>query len=348
MHRVCCCDGCPTDCCDFWACSPTAPITVTISGSTESTSECDQGQTLTTETVFWQITATMTRVGTDCASYRYVASQGELEYTKTIRTYETTNGGVCDAPPGPCDYTHCDDCQCRTPEARPCIEETWTYNGTAYGGGADCVTATIYEPMIPTLPKGQKALLTIACFPGVCTPCAEPVLIITLDDRAETQPALCNLGGSSVNCGSVDATYTVTCLNCCDFPGCSSTTVEAICLPAVVMHGTGCLNATTFDNAFSSHLLGFGGAYANGQYPGFWFPESNGCWPAEQGVTIDTCNYFNGDEYFATWQHPIIPNDPVFWCYKLDASTPEGYSFLCDAGQMSCTCRHRRVVQWTM
>lgn len=78
----CCCtkESCPA-CCDFWACSPSSPFTILLTGSWVSEETLSpSGQVFTTGQINWSITATLQRTGTDCATYRYYANTCTFSY----------------------------------------------------------------------------------------------------------------------------------------------------------------------------------------------------------------------------------------------------------------------------
>ena len=78
----CCCtkESCPV-CCDFWACSPSTPFPILLTGSWISSETLSPtGQVITTGEIHWSITATMTRTGSNCATYRYYANSCQFSY----------------------------------------------------------------------------------------------------------------------------------------------------------------------------------------------------------------------------------------------------------------------------
>jgi hypothetical protein len=126
IAAACCCtEECETDCCDWWACSPAGPITVTLSGSAiveRKILPSASPTTLIVKEVYWTITATMTKSGTTCDFaaagspslnwpnlFRFSAQQVDFSYQRIERTYDVGSYHVCQnfCPPQCCtaDYT---------------------------------------------------------------------------------------------------------------------------------------------------------------------------------------------------------------------------------------------------
>ena len=112
IAAACCCqEGCETDCCAWWACSPTGAITVTLSGSAVTNRKILPSSTPTTlavEEVYWTITATMTKSGTTCDFaaagapssnwpnlFRYSAQTVDFSYQRITRNYDLGAGATC-------------------------------------------------------------------------------------------------------------------------------------------------------------------------------------------------------------------------------------------------------------
>jgi hypothetical protein len=94
IASACCCgeEPCAGGCCDWWSCSPTAPINIVLTGSATTNIRILPGtQVLLTEEVTWTITATLTRSGSSCTPsgpppynnlFRYSAQTCNLAYSK--------------------------------------------------------------------------------------------------------------------------------------------------------------------------------------------------------------------------------------------------------------------------
>jgi hypothetical protein len=109
----CCCqkESCP-DCCDFWACSPSGPFTIVLTGSwIEQETFSPSNQTITTGEIHWSITATVQRTGNSCATYRYYANSCDFSYEYIQRIWSVGGSDVpTDGSGGgvPSDYQICD------------------------------------------------------------------------------------------------------------------------------------------------------------------------------------------------------------------------------------------------
>jgi len=338
MHRVCCCgNACPAECCAFWTCSPSAPINVTLSGTSSWTDNCDDGVSRVLATCAWTITATMTRTGRSCANYRYSANTCNLDATWTRYEYTQSLGTVCDAPPVPCQFDHCDDCQCQQVKRELCKTTTHTFNGTVNG-----VSSPAQPACVPSVWFGYhvaNAVLTIFCQDSPCTTgCAEPVILFTPGNMCESNP--CGTGQ-----GCIDAAYSVTCtaVNCCDADAaCSTSGTEAICLGCFSLVGRGCLNAQTFDDPLR-HPVG----PVMGDLP---FVASPGAWNCPGAfstpVPLD-CNSYSFQTKLCDWCSHTNP-DVMMSCYKLDPLDPQGFSLLCEPQPLCCSTTFTQAVTWNL
>lgn len=339
MHRVCCCGGCPIDCCAFWACSPTTPIDITLSGTSTITDVCDDGEDRLKATAAWTITATMTRSGTDCETYRYSATSCELTATWVQYTYTQSLGSVCDAPPAPCQYDHCNDCQCEQVKRAICTTKTYTFSGTING-----VTSPANPACLPTIWNGYHvsgAVLTIFCEDSPCSAgCAEPILMFTPGDNCETS-------GCGAGVGCIDVSWSITCgtENCCGVqPECNTSGTEQACLGCWSIVGTGCLNGLTFDNA-RKHPVG----PALGDSPFVAIDPTSMCASGGVGpavVPLD-CNSYTFDSKVCDWCSHTNP-DVLYQCSQVDLGVPEGYSFLCDPQPLCCSTRVSQALTWNL
>lgn len=104
IASACCCsEGCETECCDWWACSPAGPINVVLTGSAVTTRSIAPGsQVFVIEEIHWSITATMTRSGNTCAIsapytnlHRFTAQTCVFSYQKITRNYDVGKWHVC-------------------------------------------------------------------------------------------------------------------------------------------------------------------------------------------------------------------------------------------------------------
>lgn len=105
VTSACCCNqGCQTDCCAWWACSPDGEINVTLTGSKIVTRTITPGgQNWIEEEISWSITATMQRTGSTCTDtspgypnlYRYEAASCEFSWEKVRRLYSHGNRKTC-------------------------------------------------------------------------------------------------------------------------------------------------------------------------------------------------------------------------------------------------------------
>lgn len=349
MHRVCCCNACPTSCCDFWDCSPTGAINITLSAASETRDYCDNGQELVYEEVFWEITATLTRSGADCDSYRFTANEANLEITYKRRIFATTTGAVCDAPPAPCQYDHCTDCLCGTPQAAVCKLTEWTYNGPINGGGGSCLNADArYAALVPS-----GAVLTIACAANHCDhPCVNPVLLWTPADACESDPC----GGPG---GCKPFTKTILCnpVACCDQdPECGTTASEDVCLPCFVLVGRGCLNADTFTGARASPYTGPGAPPTTGdpnpEFPMSGFPYTAAvdyCGPTATPAWVQpyTCETQDLQTKTCDYCWYALP-DAVQTCYRLDPANPGNVLVICTPNPPCCSTRTKQAITWNL
>jgi hypothetical protein len=331
VHRVCCCNGCPTTCCDFWSCSPTAPINVTFQHNVELREECDNGQSLTTIEGQVTITATMTRTdNADCNLTRYVANQVTLNIQWTQRVYNFENNAVCDQPPHPCIPDYCDDCICDVPEKYLAYTRTWTYNQVLNGAGnVNLQPLAWYTPRVP-----RNAALTILCHAGQCDPeCVHPVLIFTPAKTCEVPPGGCtDSNGDPYAC--IGMQETVTCgpvYTCLADPICTFNQVVPYCVKPFAIYGRGCLSATSFDDPYHDvlsldKLSEFPLTYSAAD------PSTIDCNP----LTVD---YKLGDS---------ITTFDAFPCLETDLSDPSGVRIVCTPTPVTCSERIRKTYQWTM
>lgn len=350
MHRVCCCGGCPQSCCDLWSCSPAGPINITLSGTSETYDLCDNGFDYVHEEVTWEITATLTRSGRNCNAYYFSTNTANLEITYKARIWAETTGAVCDAPPAPCQFDHCDDCVCHPPSREVCKLTTWTYNGPIAGSGPAFIVDPRYAALVPA-----NAVLTIACAANQCdSPCVNPILLWTPADSCEE---------SSCPNGCKDFTKTVTCgtIACCDTdPECGLTQPEAVCLDPFILIGRGCLNADTFNDPRAVPYNAIGAPPTTGDpnplHPLGGFPLSAAygyCYgnPASPppGGQLDpfTCGPFN----FAAKNCDYCwydPQDVIRTCYQLDPANPSNVIALCTPAPPCCSTRARQAITWNL
>ena len=337
MYRVCCCSGCPADCCAFWTCSPSTPINVTLSGTSSWTDVCDDGVERLLATAAWTITATMTRSGTDCASYRYSAATCNLSATWVQYEYTQSLGSVCDAPPAPCQFDHCNDCVCEQVKRAICTTRTHSFSGTVNG-----VAVPAQPACIPSTWSGNHvpgAVLTIFCQDSPCTTgCAEPVLLFTPAD-------MCEVSGCGTGFGCVDASYSITCgtENCCGAQAhCGTSGTEYTCLGCFSLVGRGCLSATTFDDA-KRHPVG----PAMGDLPFTAVPTVSDCPGSPEGILPLDCQSYSFTSKVCDWCSHTNP-DVLYNCYQVDLGVPEGYSFLCQPQPLCCSTRFTQAVSWNL
>lgn len=353
MHRVCCCGGCPQSCCDLWSCSPSGPINITLSGTSDTRSVCDNGQELVHEEVFWEITATLTRSGRNCNVYYFSANTANLEITYKRRIFTTTIGAVCDAPPAPCQYDHCTDCICGTPQAAVCKLTEWTYNGPINGGGGSCLNADArYAALVPS-----GAVLTIACAANHCDhPCVNPVLLWTPADVCESDPC----GGQPGGCKPFTKTITCNPVACCDQdPECGTSASEDVCLSCFVLVGRGCLNADTFTGARASPYTGpgapptFGDPNPEFTMSGFPYTAAvtycgvNGDPTANQWIGPGTCESFDKQTKNCDYCWYALP-DSVMTCYRLDPANPGNVLVICTPQPPCCSMRTKQAITWNL
>lgn len=109
IAAACCCGGtCPTSCCDWWACSPTTPKTMKLTGSRVETKYITNEagafvHTLVVDETHWDLSGVVTRSGSTCTQvpplytniYRYSATSLTLSYIRTRRFYSTGNRWIC-------------------------------------------------------------------------------------------------------------------------------------------------------------------------------------------------------------------------------------------------------------
>ena len=242
-HRWCCCDGCLTDCCSWWACGPSTPKTATLTIVSSITAVCSDGVDRVLEDCTCTVTAAMTRTGTSCATYRYSSPTATIASTARIYGYWNSIGDNCDAPANDCVERHCDDCACGPARVGLCRTTTYTYNQTVNGVGGTA-NVTPHSHLCPA-----NAALTILCDGNDClVNCKQPVLVFTPATSCEAgTPAYCFDYTKSISCETV---------NCCELEidcGTSGTETgafqpwELYARPGV----SACLDATTFDNPYA-------------------------------------------------------------------------------------------------
>lgn len=109
IAAACCCGGtCPTSCCDWWACSPTTPKTMKLTGSRVETKYItDEAgafvHTLVVDETHWDLSGVVTRSGSTCTQvpplytniYRYSATSLTLSYIRTRRFYSIGSHDYC-------------------------------------------------------------------------------------------------------------------------------------------------------------------------------------------------------------------------------------------------------------
>lgn len=109
IAAACCCGGtCPTSCCDWWACSPTTPKTMKLTGSRVETKYItDEAgafvHTLVVDETHWNLSGVVTRSGSTCTQvpplytniYRYSATSLTLSYIRTRRFYSIGSHDIC-------------------------------------------------------------------------------------------------------------------------------------------------------------------------------------------------------------------------------------------------------------
>lgn len=173
IAAACCCGGtCPTSCCDWWACSPTTPKTMKLTGSRVQTRHItDEAGTfvhnLVVDETHWEVTGVVTRSGSTCTQvpplytniYRYSATSLTLSYIRTRRFYSVGNRDTC--------TTYCFEQCCHSAPNGACTNITGQIQTVPEGpcDGPLCTT-------IPGVPTYQDNLN--ACFCWNCEECAEP------------------------------------------------------------------------------------------------------------------------------------------------------------------------------
>lgn len=167
---TCCCATCTKSCCSWWECSPTDPVSITLTGSSNTIrnittpSSAVPVQTFAVEEISWSITATLVRSGSACPGtsttmYRYSADTCHLSYHRKRKTFSVGNRHICNK--------WCFD---------PCCNVT--VNG-------DCRTYSGARQLTPEDPCGTGAacgssegrynrLAPDPCFSWNCNSCAEP------------------------------------------------------------------------------------------------------------------------------------------------------------------------------
>lgn len=106
VTSACCCgQNCQTECCDWWACSPTGEINVVLTGSkVVNRTITPGGQTWVQEEISWSITATMVKTGSSCSDYantnlpnlfRYEAQTCEFSWERITRFYDPGERSTC-------------------------------------------------------------------------------------------------------------------------------------------------------------------------------------------------------------------------------------------------------------
>lgn len=245
LHRACCCGNqCISDCCTWWACSGSANRTITLSGSWSVNGYCDDGTGFEAGTGQWTLTANVTRIGTDCASYRYHATTATLTMTTRYWYMYETLGDNCDIPgsgsPNYC--THCDNCQCGPVRRGKCLRNQTTATTTIVGRS----NANIPVGLRPYAVDGSA--VTIACIPDPCAPgCVRPVLIFNPGPSCEDAGA----DSACLPCGCIDVLVQQIqdgTAPCCTDPATSAQ--GTLCIPAFAVLGKSeCLGVNTFDAA---------------------------------------------------------------------------------------------------
>lgn len=317
LHRACCCDGgCITDCCDFWSCSPSTQKTVTLSGSWTITRTC-AGGTLTPAEGTWTLSATMTRVGTDCASYRYVATSAQYTYDVKLRTLVHSMTGRCDVANPACYWSHCEgNCQaCGPVQWDYCV--LTRYNGTVTLNGS---TATANLPIQLSGLRPSGAVLTVACTADPCRPgCVAPVLMFTPARPPETGSECSPNGAANLS----KSTQGVSTRFCCDTENPYQAGTETVCLPHWAIVGDGCLDAATFDHA-RPWAAGLGLERCCPWFAPWRFYECNGSDPACVGP--DECGEYNYTQKVCNECFDWTSNGFPEPCYRLstDPNDPPG------------------------
>lgn len=327
MHRVCCCGaGCITDCCTWWACAPTAPINVRIFGSYKVEVACSNGQTLVPVEGSYEITATLVRTGTSCATYRYSSHNAYLTFTRFERTYETSLGTICDAPQAPCSWTHCVDCSCYPGiQFRVLEQHRYDFAGNVDGKN-NIMDCTGHEAL-----RVNQAVITIACTSDSCLPgCVQPVLIWSPHGNSEQGSGQYASVRHRVTCGPTQI--------CLGDPICGVDEHIDVPLPHWVWGGASrcpAIDDLTFA-APTVHGTATGcGAFSDQMARGF----------DHNPFTVDTCAYpinaapidapaspsgcMYQSFYIKLGTACVEGTDGIHTCYKLDVNDPQGFSFLC-------------------
>lgn len=335
LYRACCCnDQCIDDCCVWWSCSGGANRQITLSGTWQNMATCDDGVSREANSGTWTISATITRTGTDCSTYRYYANNVQLTFSFRWWLYVDSLGTICNVPPGPNQCDHCDNCQCGSVKFQKCKRIQYSFNGNVNGKPG-------LDPNIPVDLQGLRvpgSAITIACMPDPCNPpCVRPVLIFT-------PGSMCEDASNNTTCapgGCVDALYE----EILDGPPpCCIDTVtsylQGFCIPKFAILGKSeCLANTTFDGA-DYYWHDFGCA------PFFPIQTSpcNGYTPTcTTGASCMTLNFTakvcdDCRDY----------RDPTYACYELDANNVP--QFLCYPSPSIVCCSNRvsNNVSWNI
>lgn len=173
IAAACCCGGtCPTSCCDWWACSPTTPKTMKLTGSRVETMYITNEagafvHTLVVDETHWEVSGVVTRSGSTCTQvpplytniYRYSATSLTLSYIRTRRSYSTGLRDTC--------TTYCFEQCCHSAPDGSCLNITGQVPSVPEGpcDGPLCTT-------VPGVLLLQDNLNACVCWN--CEECAEP------------------------------------------------------------------------------------------------------------------------------------------------------------------------------
>lgn len=338
LHRACCCgDQCIDDCCVWWACAGSGQRQMTLSGNWSVYGTCDDGTTPEAGNGNWTLTATLTRIGTDCSSYRWIATTANLQMAFRWWSYSETLGDNCDVPgSGSQNFcTHCDDCTCGSVLRRKCTRSQYTYNGPVTGHVGP-VDPNIPIELWPFYVNG--AVITIACMDDPCAPgCVRPVLLFNPGEDCEDVNA-------DINCrpaGCIDVLEEL--INDGSPPCCNQTygsQVVPLCLPKwAVLGKSECLSNTTFDGAdFLFRNLG-----CQPFFPAETSPCNN---YSPDCVTPATCSSMNF----------IVKNcdecrdyrDNLHACYEFDANNNEVFICYPSPPVVCCSYRVANNLSWNI
>lgn len=202
VSSACCCGGCSTDCCTFWECSPTSGTFTISAGSTKTRTISPSGQTMTVETVNWSITATLTRTGTGCSTYRLYANTCQFSYQKMSRVYWLGKKftaydalgifieGIGFVPCDPLPPAYDADCHWNCNSDGTCKEEVEfrlkeqtdsSYMATIAGAAVSPFTRQLHGTLwVP------NSVITIACMPDCDSECIRPVLLFAPGTHSAT------------------------------------------------------------------------------------------------------------------------------------------------------------------